>query len=109
MSIKLSDFDIPKHNQKEFDSVALSKLNGVSITITSTEFRKLGKYHGVVMDVSEPVNVSGVSYNKVHTTIDRIVEKLHNDQIQSALKQDKKITFRVISGHSQNGTWYDIE
>lgn len=105
--MKLSDFDLPSPDT-DYESITLSKLNG-EITIKSTEFKKLGKYDGVVMEITTPIHAEGRDWNEVHTTIDRVVEKLKHEKVQSAIKNGKTITFNVISGRNNNGTWYDIE
>jgi len=105
--MKLSDFNLPSPDT-DYESITLSKLSG-EITIKSTEFKQLGKFDGVVMGLVKPVHAEGKDWNEVHTTIDRIVEKLEHEKVQSAIKDGKTITFTVISGRNNKGTWYDIE
>lgn len=106
--MKLSDFNLPSPDT-DYESITLSKLSGVDINIKSTEFKKLGNYDGVVMELVKPINVEGKDWNEVHTTINRVVEKLNYEKVQAAIKSGKTITFTVISGRNNNGTWYDIE
>ena len=108
MSSNLSDLDIPKPDAEDFTSVTLSKCGGQTLVIKSTEFKKLGNYEGVVFVLERSINVDGKDWMEVHSTSNRVRNTAMHNNFQGALNKGG-ITCKVISGKTQNGTWYDIE
>lgn len=106
MSVNLKDILPPE--DLDFDTITLSKLSGQNLTVKETEFKKLGNYDGVIFKLVTGVTAEGKLWTEVHTTIDRIVKKVKSEKFQTALKEDP-ISFQVISGRNDRGTWYDIE
>lgn len=107
MSVNLKDV-LPPQDDQDYDSITLSKLTGQNLTVKETEFKKLGNYDGVIFKLDKKINIEGKDWNEVHTTIGRIVTKANTKEFQDAIK-DNPITFAVVSGRNDRGTWYDIE
>lgn len=105
---KLSDLDIPVPDAEDFTSVTLSKCNGQTLEIKSTDFKKLGSYNGVVFTLGKPINVEAKDWSEVHSTSNRVINKAQHDNFQGALKAGG-VTCKVVSGKTDKGTWYDIE
>ena len=103
----LSEFvDAP---DQDFESIALSKCVGKKLIVNATEFKALGKRDGVVLSLTEKIAAQNESWDKVHTSTDRIVSKFKSDKVQDELKQGNNLAFTVVSGVNQNGTWVDVE
>lgn len=102
---KLSDLDLPV---QDYESTALSTVNGKNLIVKSVEFKKLGQYEGVVLTLAQPVEVDGVKWDKIHSSSTRIVEKFRTEQVRNALSEGV-LEMTVISGKTGRGTWYDVE
>lgn len=103
---KLSDLGI---QAQEYESTALSTVNGKKLIVISTEFKMLGQYDGVVLTLEEPVTaVDGSKWDKVHSSSFRLVSKFKSEEVQNSLR-DGTLEMTVISGKTGKGTWYDVE
>ena len=103
---KLADLGLPA---QDYESTPLSSLApGTKITIKDVEFKKLGQYDGVVLFLETPVKVGITDWDQVHSSSKRVVKKLDDDIVRSALK-DGTLEMEVVSGKTGNGTWFDVQ
>ena len=106
----LSDFGIPKDGEDfEKESLPLSHFKiGTIMNVIGFEFKNLGKNPGIVFELEQPVTDKneGKNWTKVHTS-NKITIKTFRERVN--LEKGDVLKTELVSGKTENGTWYDLQ
>jgi len=95
--------DFTSDSDQEFDSAKLSSIVNIPFTLKNVKAEKLGNYDGIIITITEKMDVDDKNTDQLYTTSTILVKKLTTEDILSTLKGGATIgPMKVISVKSKS-------